>query len=85
MLVEFLLFGADLVDMTNTTNTIIATIIASIDVIVIVSTVERHSDSLLLLKFRSSVSNVVAHGRLTCKWVLNNYHPFSLLFSNVLH
>ena len=85
MLVEFLLFGADLVDMTNTTNTIIATIIASIDVIVIVSTVEQHGDSLLLLKFRSSVSNVVAHGRLTCKWVLNNYHPFSLLFSNVLH
>ena len=85
MLVEFLLFGADLVDMTNTTNTIIATIIASIDVIVIVSTVEQYSDSLLLLKFRSSVSNVVAHGRLTCKWVLNNYHPFSLLFSNVLH
>ena len=85
MLVEFLLFGADLVDMTNTTNTIIATIIASIDVTVIVSTVEQHSDSLLLLKFRSSVSNVVAHGRLTCKWVLNNYHPFSLLFSNVLH
>ena len=85
MLVEFLLFGADLVDMTTTNNTIIATIIASIDVIVIVSTVEQHSDSLLLLKFRSSVSNVVAHGRLTCKQVLNNYHPFSLLFSNVLH
>ena len=70
--------------MTTTNNTIIATIIASIDVIVIVLTVEQHSDSLLLLKFRSSVSNVVAHGRLTCKWVLNNYHPFSLLFSNVL-
>ena len=67
MLVEFLLFGADLVDMTTNNNTIIATIIASIDVIVIVSTVEQHSDSLLLLKFRSSVSNVVAHGRLTCK------------------
>ena len=67
MLVEFLLFGADLVDMTTTNNTIIATIIVSIDVIVIVSTVEQHSDSLLLLKFRASVSNVVAHGRLTCK------------------
>ena len=52
---------------TNNTITVIATIIASIDVIVIVSTVEQHSDSLLLLKFRSSVSNVVAHGRLTCK------------------
>ena len=71
--------------MTTTNNTIITTIIASIDVIVIVSSVEQHSDSLLLLKFRSSVSNFVAHGRLTCKWVLNNYHPFSLLFSNVLH
>ena len=85
MLVEFLLFGADLVDMTTNDNTIVATIIASIDVIVIVSTVEQHSDSLLFVKFRSSASNVVAHGRLTCKWVLNNYHPFSLLFSNVLH
>ena len=71
--------------MTTNNNTTIATIIASIDVIVIVSTVEQHSDSLLLLKFRSSVSNFVADGRLTCKWVLNNYHPFSLLFSNVLH
>ena len=70
--------------MTTTNNTTIATIIASIDVIVIVSTVEQHSDSLLFVKFRSSASNVVAHGRLTCKWVLNNYHPFSLLFSNVL-
>ena len=85
MLVEFLLFGADLVDMTTTNNTIIATIIASIDVIVIVSTVEQHSDSLLFVKFMSSASNIVAHGRLTCKWVLNNYHPFRLLFSNVLH
>ena len=71
--------------MTTTNNTIIATIIASIDVIVIVSTVEQHRDSLLFVKFRSSASNVVAHGRLTCKWVLNNYHPFSLLFGNVLH
>ena len=79
MLVEFLLFGADLVDMTTTNNTIIATIIVSIDVIVIVSTVEQHSDSLLFVQFRSSASNVVAHGR------LNNYHPFSLLFSDVLH
>ena len=73
---------------TNNTITVIATIIASIasiDVIVIVSTVEQHSDSLLFVQFRSSASNVVAHGRLTCKWVLNNYHPFSLLFSNVLH
>ena len=70
MLVEFLLFGADLVDMTTTNNTIIATIIASIDVIVIVSTVEQHSDSLLFVKFRASASNVVAHGRLTFKWVL---------------
>ena len=69
--------------MTTTNNTIIATIIASIDVIVVVSTVEQHRDSLLFVKFRSSASNVVAHGRLTCKWVLNNYHPFSLLFSNV--
>lgn len=60
-------FGADLVDVTNTTNTIIATIIASIDVIVIASSVEQHSDSLLFVKFRSSASNVVAHGRLTCK------------------
>ena len=56
-------FGADLVDLTNTTNTIIA----SIDVIVIASSVEQHSDSLLFVKFRSSASNVVAHGRLTCK------------------
>ena len=71
--------------MTNTTNTIIATILVSMDVLVIVSSVEQHSDSLLFVKFRSSASNVVAHGRLTCKWVLNNYHPFSLLFSNVLH
>ena len=52
---------------TNNTITVIATIIVSIDVIVIVSTIEQHSDSLLLLKFRASVSNVVAHGRLTCK------------------
>ena len=79
MLVEFLLFGADLVDMTTNDTTIIATIIASIDVIVIASPVEQHSDSLLFVQFRSSASNVVAHGR------LNNYHPFSLLFSNVLH
>ena len=71
--------------MTTNNNTTIATIIASIDVIVIVSSVEQHSDSLLFVKFRSSACNVVAHGRLTCKWVLNNYHPFSLLFSNVLH
>ena len=65
MLVEFLLFGADLVDMTTTNNTtaIIATIIASIDVIVIVSTVEQHSDSLLFVQFRSSASNVVACSR----------------------
>ena len=70
---------------TNTTTiTVIATIIASIDVIVIVSTVEQHSDSLLFVKFRSLASIGHGHGRLTCKWVLNNYHPFSLLFSNVL-
>ena len=53
--------------MTNTTNTIIATILVSVDVIVIASSVEQHSDSLLFVKFRSSTSNVVAHGRLTCK------------------
>ena len=33
--------------MTTTNNTIIATIIASIDVIVIVSSVEQHSDSVV--------------------------------------
>ena len=78
-------FGADLLDMTNTTNTIIATILVSIDVLVIISSVEQHSDSLLFVKFRPSAYNVVADGRLTCKKVLNNYHPFSSLFSNVLH
>jgi len=39
VLFEFL-FGTDLVDMTTTNNTIIATIVVSIDVIVIVSSVE---------------------------------------------
>ena len=65
--------------MTTNDTTIIATIIASIDVIVIVSSVEQHSDSLLFLKFRSSVSNVVAHGRLTCKQVLNIIHSVHCL------
>ena len=53
--------------MTATNNAIIATILVSIDVLVSVSSVEQHSDSLLSVKFRPSASNVVAHGRLTCK------------------
>lgn len=65
MLFEFL-FAAGLVEMTtNNKATMITIIIAIIDVIVIVSSVKQHSDSLLFVKFRSSASNVVAEGRLT--------------------